>query len=87
MQKATSFNNAAVIYVKRNAYRIHFWYISKNDASNIMNGSNLADKMGVLTFFLLYIKMSENTDLTYYKKNQRDVVLNRAKDYYKNKRD
>ena len=87
MQKATSFNNAAVIYVKRNAYRIHFWYISKNDASNIMNGSNLADKMGVLTFFLLYIKMSENTDLTYYKKKQRDVVLNRAKDYYKNKRD
>ena len=31
--------------------------------------------------------MSENTDLTYYKKKQRDVVLNRAKDYYKNKRD
>ena len=27
--------------------------------------------------------MSENTDLTYYRKN-RDVVLNKAKDYYKN---
>ena len=27
--------------------------------------------------------MSENTDFTYYKKN-RDVTLNRAKDYYKN---
>ena len=26
--------------------------------------------------------MSENTDLTYYQKN-RDVILNRAKDYYK----
>ena len=86
MQKATSFNNAAVIYVKRNAYRIHFWYISKNDASNIMNGSNLADKMGVLTFFLLYIKMSENTDLTYYKKN-RHVVLSKAKDYYKSNKE
>ena len=69
-QKAMSFNNVAVIYVKRNAYRIHFWYISKNDAINIMNGSNLADKMGVLSFFLLYIKMSENTDLTYYKKTK-----------------
>ena len=33
--------------------------------------------------FLLYIKMSENTDLTYYQKT-RDVVLNKAKDYYKN---
>ena len=31
----------------------------------------------------LYIKMSENTNLTYYQKN-RDVILNRAKDYYKN---
>ena len=27
--------------------------------------------------------MSENTDLTYYQKN-RDVILNRAKDYYEN---
>ena len=27
--------------------------------------------------------MSENTDLTYYKKT-RDVILNRAKDYYDN---
>ena len=34
-------------------------------------------------FFLSYIKMSENTNLTYYQKN-RDVIINRAKDYYKN---
>ena len=33
--------------------------------------------------FLLYIKVSEKTDLTYYQKN-RDVILNRAKDYYEN---
>ena len=26
MQKAISFNNVAIAYVKRNAYRIHFWY-------------------------------------------------------------
>ena len=44
MQKAMSFNNAAIVYVKRNAYRINFWYMSKDDAINIMNGSNLADK-------------------------------------------
>ena len=43
MQKAMSFNN-----VKRNAYRIHFWYMSKDDAINIMNGSILLDKRGVL---------------------------------------
>ena len=27
--------------------------------------------------------MSENTDLTYFQKN-RDVILNKAKDYYEN---
>ena len=48
MQKTISFNNIAIVYVKRNAYRIHFWYLSKDDAINIMNGSNLTDKRGVL---------------------------------------
>ena len=36
-----------------------------------------------LKFFLLYIKMRENTNWTYYQRN-RDVILNRAKDYYEN---
>ena len=48
MQKAMSFNNVAIVYVKENAYRINFWYMSKDDAINIMNGSNLVDKRGVL---------------------------------------
>ena len=33
--------------------------------------------------FIIYKKMSEGADLTYYQKN-RDVILNRAKDYYEN---
>ena len=64
-----SFNNIAIVYIKENAYRIHFWYMSKNDAINIMTGSNLVDKRGAY--------------LTYYQRN-RDVILNRAKDYYEN---
>ena len=48
MQKAMSFNNVAIVYVKGIAYRIYFWYMSKDDAINIMNGSNLGDKRGVL---------------------------------------
>ena len=48
MQKAVSFNDVAIIYVKESTYRIHFWYMSKNDAINIMNNSNLIDKMGIL---------------------------------------
>ena len=48
MQKVLSFNNVAIVYIKGSCYRIHFWYMSKDDAINIMNGSNLADKRGVL---------------------------------------
>ena len=48
MQKAMSFNNVAIVYVKGNAYRIHFWYMSKDDTINIMNGSNLVDERGAL---------------------------------------
>ena len=39
------FDNIAVVY---SAHRIHFWYMSKDDAINIMNGSNLVDKRGIL---------------------------------------
>ena len=43
-----SFNNVANVYVKEHAYRIQFWYMSKDDAINIMNSSKLVDKSGVL---------------------------------------
>ena len=36
--------------------------------------------------FLLYIRMSENTDLTCYQRN-RDVMLNKAKEYYTNNKE
>ena len=48
IQKAVSFNNVAIVYVKGSGYRIHFWYMSKDDTINITNGSNLTDKKGVL---------------------------------------
>ena len=48
MQKALSFSNVAIVYVKGHAYRSHFWYMSKDDAINTMNGSNFIDKSGVL---------------------------------------
>ena len=48
MQKAVSFNDVAIVYIKGRAYRIHFWYMSKDNAINIMNNSNLINKMRVL---------------------------------------
>ena len=48
MQKAKSFKNAC---------RIQFWYMSKDDTISIMNNSNLIDKKGVLLFFFLIYKI------------------------------
>ena len=43
-----SFNDVAIVSIRGNDYRIHFWYMSKNDATVLMNKSNLIDKMGTL---------------------------------------
>ena len=50
-----NFNDAAIVSIKENDYRTHFWYISKNDAINIMKNSNLK-KVNHYKFFLSYIK-------------------------------
>ena len=51
MQKAISFNDVAIGYVAGSAYRIHFWYMSKNDVISIMNNSNLMIKKVFYNFF------------------------------------
>ena len=48
MQKAINFNGVAIVSVKGSDYRIHFWYMSKDDAVNIMTNSNLNEKNGSL---------------------------------------
>ena len=47
MQKAMSVNDVAIIYVKGSVYKIHFWYMSKDDRISIMSNSNLIDEKGV----------------------------------------
>ena len=57
MQKATNFNDVAIVSIKDNDYRIQFWYMSKDDAISIMNNSSLNEKTGSLYFFFsLYIR-------------------------------
>ena len=48
MQKAMSFNDAAIASIKGDDYRIHFWYMSKDDAISLMHNSNLIDKKDTL---------------------------------------
>ena len=44
MQKAMNFNDVAIFSIKGNNYRIHFRYISKDDAISIMNNYNLNER-------------------------------------------
>ena len=48
MQKTMSFNDVAIVYVKGNNFRFHFWYMSRDDAINIMKNSDLNKKIGLL---------------------------------------
>ena len=40
MQKAMNFNDVAIVSVKGSDYKIHSWYMSKDDAINIMKNSD-----------------------------------------------
>ena len=93
MQKAMSFNNVAIVYVKGSAYRIHFWYMSKDDAISIMNNSNLIDKKGALKFFLLIYKkwvstlkklIIKRTKTKDYYENVKERLREQARDIYRN---
>ena len=48
MQKAISFNDVAIVSIKGNDYKIHFWYMSKDEAISIMAYSNLSEKSRTL---------------------------------------
>ena len=36
MEKAINFIDAAIVSIKENDYRIHFWYMSKDEAISTM---------------------------------------------------
>ena len=83
MQKFNNPKNIAIVHVKKSTYRTYFLYMSKREAKKLMTNSSWIDKKAFYKknfFFLLHIKM-DNT--TYYQRN-RDVALNKAKEYYKN---
>ena len=48
MQKVMNFNNVAIVTITKSDYRIHFWYMSKDDAINITKNSDLNQKNGLL---------------------------------------
>ena len=50
-----NFNDVVIVSIKGNAYRIYFWYMSKDYAISIMNNSSLNEKTGSIQFFFHHI--------------------------------
>ena len=48
MQKAINFNDIAIVSVKGYNCRIHFWYMSKDEALSIIKNLDLNEKRGLL---------------------------------------
>ena len=46
-----NFNDGAIVSINGSDYRIHFWYMSKDDAINKVKNSNLDEKSGLLYIF------------------------------------
>ena len=45
MLKAISFNDFAIVFVRRNDYRTDFWFMSKDEAINLLKNVDLTGKM------------------------------------------
>ena len=43
-----NFNDVVIVSIKENDYRIHFCYMSKDDAINIMENFSLNKKTGLI---------------------------------------
>ena len=43
-----NFNDVTIVSVKKCDCRIHFWYMSRDDAINVMKTSDLNEKRGLL---------------------------------------
>ena len=54
LQKAMNFNDAAIVTVKWNGYWIHFLYMSKDVAINLLKNAALTEKSRALQNIKIY---------------------------------
>ena len=71
--------NVIIVSIKESDYRIHFWYMSKDDAIIIMKNSDLKKADYYELFFIRYKNEWNNIW-----SKKRKTILNRAKEYYEN---
>ena len=60
MQVTMSFNNVTVVFVNGNDYIIHFWYMSKDEAINIMKKPEWKEKSGTVKNQKVFLDIYKN---------------------------
>ena len=60
MQKATCVNDVAIVNVRRNDHRINFWYMSKDEAMNLLRNDDLTEKSATIKYIMIYKNGSGN---------------------------
>ena len=48
MQKSINFNDVTIVTVKRSDYRVHFLYMSKDEAINLIRNADLTKQSRIL---------------------------------------
>ena len=43
-----SFNDVSIVSVKHNNYKIHFWYMNKDEVINLLRNADLTETSGKL---------------------------------------
>ena len=64
LENAMNFNDVPIVSIKGTVYRIHFWYMSEDDAINIIINSYLNENSGLLQIFFITYKNETATYLT-----------------------
>ena len=57
MQKIVSFKDVATVSIKGNDYRIHLYYMSKDEATNLLEKSDLTKKVGHYKIWLFFTEI------------------------------
>lgn len=63
MQKGTRFNDFAIVYLRRNDYKTHFWNISQDEIVILLKNSDLNKEVH-------YYNMPKKFFLLFYCKNE-----------------
>ena len=79
-----TFNGVTIVSAKATDYRIHFWYMSKEDAISIINNSDLNFKKWIIIIFFLLKEYYENNKYRELSNEEKNIKREYGRNRYQN---